>query len=144
MRVVFILFSLFLLPSCASIKKSLCDYAPTREAHSASEHHRVSESRAAEKSSERIPEKSANIVVDSDDIAAGHAMLKAVDSYVFKNQKDDFLRLCQDPRFDCFVNDKRFPRGRKKTKRRVPPYMSGSKMATQDEKQFRVKYDFYP
>ena len=144
MRVAFVLVCLFLLSSCASFKKSLCDCSQTRDAHSVSEHHRMSESRASEKSSERIPEKAANIVVDSDDIAAGHAMLKAVDSYVFKNQKDEFLRLCQDPRFDCFVNEKRFPKGRKKIKRKVSPYMSGSKLGTQDDKQIRVKYDFYP
>ena len=88
--------------------------------------------------------KEAGIVVDSEDIEAGNRMSKAVDAFVFKGQKEDFTALCKDVRFDCFVNDKRFPKGRKKIKRKVPPFLSGSKMGLQGDTRVRVRYNFYP
>ena len=88
--------------------------------------------------------KEAGIVVDSEDIETSNRMSKAVDAFVFKNQKDEFTTLCKDTRFDCFVNDKRYPKGRKKVKRKVPPFLSGSKMGLQGDTRVRVRYNFYP
>ncbi|WP_413584821.1 hypothetical protein [Bdellovibrio sp. HCB274] len=84
------------------------------------------------------------IVVQQSDVDLGDKMARAMDAYVFNNEADDFTNLCKDERFDCFVDDKRFPKERKRIKRKVPPFLSGSKMGLQDEKRIRIKYDFYP
>ncbi|MNL17840.1 hypothetical protein D3C87_1389590 [compost metagenome] len=84
------------------------------------------------------------IQVGAEDLAIANRMMTAMDDYVFKNQKMDFTKLCKDKRFDCQVNDKRYPAGRKTVKRKVPPYMSGSKMGLQAEERVQVRYDFYP
>lgn len=135
------------LSSCATIKHAICDCAqPGKEAKSSSgstEHSSKagSSSSATDKGSSG---KDSSIVVDNSDIETSNRMMKAVDAFVFKNQKDEFTNLCKDERFDCFVNEKRYPKGRKKIKRKVPPFLSGSKMGLQGETRVRVKYDFYP
>ncbi len=129
-----------LLSSCASMNKSSVG---GRESKSSNTTGAVDHS--VKSSSEKTaPAKESGIVVDNADIDMGNRMAKAVDAYVFKNQKAEFTSLCKDVRFDCFVNDKRFPQGRKKIKRKVPPFLSGSKMGLQGENRIRVKYDFYP
>ena len=85
-----------------------------------------------------------SIQVGAEDLAIANRMMTAMDDYVFKNQKMDFTKLCKDKRFDCQVNDKKYPAGRKTVKRKVPPYMSGSKMGLQAEERVQVRYDFYP
>lgn len=86
----------------------------------------------------------AGIQVSAEDLAVANRMMTAMDAYVFKNEKTDFTKLCKDKRFDCQVNDKKFPAGKKVAKRKVPPYMSGSKMGLQAEERVQVRYDFYP
>lgn len=142
-KILVVISATLLLSSCASLKRSFCDCAPggsSKETKnsSSSEHSNKS---VSDKST---PAKDAGIVVDSADIEMGNRMSKAVDAYVFKSQKDEFTNLCKDERIDCFINDKRFPKGRKKIKRKVPPFLSGSKMGLQGETRIRVKYDFYP
>ena len=88
--------------------------------------------------------KSAGIVVDAQDEKTLARMNLAVEAYVLKHQTKDFTTLCQDPRFDCFVEDKLFPRGKKKTARSAPPFASGSKMGLQGEVRVQVRYEFYP
>ena len=151
MKLISVLALMVLLSSCASLKKSFCNCdcdsksgRETKMSSSAQTTASHAERTKISVSEKGAPAKEASIVVDSDDIEAGNRMSKAVDAFVFKNQKDDFTALCKDTRFDCFVNDKRYPKGRKKVKRKVPPFLSGSKMGLQGETRVRVKYDFYP
>lgn len=90
------------------------------------------------------PSKTTGIVVDAKDMALLDKMSKAVEAYVFKNDKKEFKTLCQDKHFDCFVSEKPFPKGKKKINRTVPPYASGAKMGLHGEERVQVKYDFYP
>lgn len=84
------------------------------------------------------------IVVDSKDVKTLEKMNKAVETYVIKKDSKSFAKLCKDRRFDCFVDDKAFPSGKKATPRTVPPYASGSKMGLHGEHRVQVRYDFYP
>ena len=86
----------------------------------------------------------AGIVVDNTDVELANRMTVAMDAFVFKNERTEFTKLCKDKRFDCLVDDKVFPAGKKKTKRKVPPFMSGAKNGIQGDTRVYVKYDFYP
>ena len=86
----------------------------------------------------------AGIVVDNTDVELANRMTVAMDAFVFKNERTEFTKLCKDKRFDCLVDDKVFPTGKKKTKRKVPPFMSGAKNGIQGDTRVYVKYDFYP
>jgi hypothetical protein len=88
--------------------------------------------------------KPPSVVVGPEDLQVMEKMNKAVEAYVLKNEKKSFKSLCKDKRFDCYVDEKVFPAGRKKTVRTVPPYASGSKMGLQGETRVHVRYDFYP
>lgn len=90
------------------------------------------------------PKKVSGIVVDAKDLQVLEKMNKAVEVFVLKNEKSEFMNLCKDMRFDCFVDEKSFPNRKKKILRKVPPYASGSKMGLQGETRVHVKYDFYP
>lgn len=133
--------TVLMLSSCASFKKSFCDCAQApKESKSAATTEHAKSSAVTDKSST----KEAGIVVDSADVDMGNRMSRAVDAFVFKNQREEFTSLCKDERFDCYVNDKRYPKGRKKVKRKVPPFLSGSKMGLQGDERVRVRYNFYP
>jgi len=135
MKIIIVSLLSLILASCVSTKKCDCEHVA-----STAKENKMTATGEHEKS----PKKEAAIVVDREDIEISNRMSKAVDAFVFKNQNEDFKTLCEDKRFDCFVNDKRFPSGRKKIKRKVPPYLSGAKMGLQGENRIRVKYDFYP
>lgn len=139
-NILIALIAALLLSSCASMNKS----SSTGSKESKSSNTGSVDHSAKSSTDKAAPAKESGIVVDNADIETGNRMAKAVDAYVFKNQKTEFTNLCKDARFDCFVNDKRFPKGRKKIKRNVPPFLSGSKMGLQGENRIRVKYDFYP
>lgn len=128
--------AILLLSSCASFKKYFCDCNQSSN--------KENKSSTAEHTPKTSSNKEAGIVVDSADIEMGNRMSRAIDAYVFKNEKEDFTTLCNDNHFDCYLNEKRFPKDRKKIKRKVPPFTSGSKMGLQGETRIRLKYDFYP
>jgi hypothetical protein len=94
--------------------------------------------------SDKTEKNEAGIVVNNADVELANRMTVAMDAFVFKNEKTEFTTLCKDKRFDCSVDEKRFPAGKKKTKRKVPPFMSGSKNGIQGDHRVQVKYDFYP
>jgi uncharacterized protein YcfL len=85
-----------------------------------------------------------SIVVDQKDLATLEKMNKALEAYVLKNKEVAFKSLCQDKRFDCFVDETLYPKGKKKATRSTPPYASGSKMGLNGEKRIQARYDFYP
>lgn len=84
------------------------------------------------------------IEVDANDQKALDNMTKAVEKYVLKKDIKRFNKLCKDKRFDCFVNEKPFPKNKKAIARSVPPFASGSKMGLHGEERVQVRYDFYP
>lgn len=88
--------------------------------------------------------KTTSVVVEAKDLATLEKMNKAVEAYVLKNEPKSFKDLCKDKRFDCFIDEKKYPAQRKKIVRNVPPYASGSKMGLQGETRVHVRYDFYP
>ncbi len=152
MRIFLFLVSLVLIQACALNRHSFKDllqgnkgsHSKTSPEHLNTEHSRLKEIKSPEKVSEKITEKTPIIVVDPSDIEAEKKMSKAVDAFVFKKQVQELTQLCRDPRFDCYVNDRLFPVGRKLKTHKVPPFLSGAKMGLHDEQQVRVKYDFYP
>lgn len=88
--------------------------------------------------------KPPSVIVDSEDLEVLEKMNKAVESYVLKSDAKPFTELCKDKRFDCFIDEKKYPKQRKKILRTIPPYASGSKMGLQGEVRVHVRYDFYP
>lgn len=84
------------------------------------------------------------VAVDSQDLQALDRMTKSLEAYVLKDQEAGFKKLCRDPRFDCFVDEVFYPKGKKKTPRTTPPYASGSKMGLKGEKHVQARYEFYP
>lgn len=101
-------------------------------------------SKKGDKSGATELQKTTGIVVDNKDLQALEQMTKAVEAYVIKGEKKSLTKLCNDKRFDCFVDEANFPKGKKKIARTVPPYATGTKMGLQGEKRIHVKYDFYP
>lgn len=92
----------------------------------------------------KVEKTEAGIVVDDSDVELANRMTVAMDAFVFKNERSEFTKLCKDKRFDCLVDEKVFPEGKKKTKRKVPPFMSGAKNGIQGDHRVYVRYDFYP
>jgi hypothetical protein len=134
-----ILTSAMLLASCATKKTSTdgdLDFDPPTKKSA----HATGAGAAAATSASNTD----SVAVDPSDIALGDRMTKAVDEFVFKKNEVPFRTLCLDDRFSCYVDGKWYPQGKKKLTRKHPPYMSGSKMALQDEKRVQVRYEFFP
>lgn len=139
----------FILNACATVDETplTLDDEPSTSAPKASS--KASSTKSA-KSSDKVdksakPEKvETGIVVDNADVELANRMTVAMDAFVFKNERTEFTKLCKDKRFDCIVDEKVFPIGKKKTKRKVPPFMSGAKNGIQGDTRVYVKYDFYP
>ncbi|XGC81798.1 hypothetical protein ACES2L_04785 [Bdellovibrio bacteriovorus] len=91
-----------------------------------------------------VPVTPKQIEVDANDQKTLDNMTKAVEKYVLKKDIKQFTKLCKDKRFDCFVNEKPFPKNKKTVGRNVPPFASGSKMGLHGEERVQVRYDFYP
>lgn len=146
------------LSSCATIKKSICDCQDTKkETHSAgaaassgagSGKTTYTTDRSSNKPVKLVKRKKAagqdSIVVDGDDMELANKMTKAVDNYVFKDEEEEFKALCDGQRFDCWVNETPYPKGKKKIARTVPPFLSGSKMGLRGEERVQVRFTFYP
>jgi hypothetical protein len=144
-----IIFLSFILSACATepvdTTPLTLDNEPTISAPKVAGKASPSKTTKADKTTKPEKEKNeAGIVVDNADVELANRMTVAMDAFVFKNEKNDFTALCKDKRFDCLVDEKRFPAGKKKTKRKVPPFMSGSKNGIQGDARVQVKYDFYP
>lgn len=141
MRILVLLFFAFTLSSCATLKEMICDCDGSSRSSS------VSSAKAGAKGSAKAAAATPatdSVVVDSSDLQIVDSMSVAVDDFVFKKKEEKFIQLCQDSRFDCYVDSKKFPAGKKKIKRSRPPYMTGSKMGLQDNKRVQVRYEFYP
>lgn len=140
MKKFLVLTALIFVCGCATQKKETANWDEFNDLKSSS----TEKSKKSEKPAPDTSSKPSAIVVDGSDVQTLEKMTKAVEAYVLKNQKDDFTKLCKDKRFDCFVDSKAYPKGKKSVKRTVPPYASGSKMGLQGETRVQVKYDFYP
>ncbi len=138
MKYIFLLLTLVFLSSCAGWNQK-CDCSKE-----------VRESKTTGGGSTAItvvppaPKIEEEKTVSAADIELINKMIKAVDDYVFRQQKDEFTALCKDERFDCRVNDKRFPAAKKKVKRKISPFVSGSKTGLQNAERVTVRYSFYP
>ncbi|MGE5085768.1 MAG: hypothetical protein ACM3MG_05660 [Bacillota bacterium] len=140
-KVLLLIGTVMLLSSCATLRKKFCDCDCTVDI---AEKKRPVQVVHPVKATKTVAKGKAGIVVEQADIDAADRMTKAVDAYVFNNQSEEFTALCKEERFDCFVDEKRFPKDKKRVKRSVPPFLSGSKMGLQGDKRVKIKYDFYP
>lgn len=140
-KMYFLIAVTVLLSSCVTTQRRVGEGSITA-AETVKESKSPSVSKKADGGKE-VP-KAAGIVVDNKDIAILEKMVKAVESYVLKNDKKNFAALCKDKRFDCYVNDQFYPTRKKKIPRTVPPYALGSKMGLHGENRIHVKYEFYP
>ncbi len=133
------------LSSCATFKKTFCNCEPELDLPPECKP-RVIIKKVPVPGTPATPQvkTGGGIVVQQADLELGDKMARAMDSYLFANDPTDFTNLCKDERFDCFVDDKRYPKDRKRIKRKVPAFLSGSKMGLQDEKRINIKYNFYP
>ncbi|WP_413293174.1 hypothetical protein ACLSU7_17450 [Bdellovibrio sp. HCB185ZH] len=133
------------LSSCASLKKTFCDCEPELDLPPECKPRVIIKKVPGEPAPVKPQVKTGGgIVVQQADLELGDKMARAMDAYLFSNEPAEFTQLCKDERFDCFVDDKRFPKDRKRIKRKVPAFLSGSKMGLQDEKRIHIKYNFYP
>ncbi|MEK2688050.1 hypothetical protein [Bdellovibrio sp. GT3] len=144
-KIVVLFVAAMLLSSCASMKRSFCKCEEELDLPPECKPRVIYKKVPGEPAAPKPQVKTgAGIVVQPADLELGDKMARAMDAYVFSNESADFTALCKDERFDCYVDDKRFPKDRKRVKRKVPPFLSGSKMGLQDEKRIHIKYNFYP
>lgn len=140
MKKIFLLMAMILLSSCAGLNHQ-CDCSKeggqTKAGVSSVKGSAVSVVPPA-------PNIEEEKTVSAADIEMINKMIKAVDDYVFRQQKEEFTVLCKDNRFDCRVNEKRFPANKKKVKRLISPFVSGSKTGLQNAVRVTVRYSFYP
>lgn len=135
---------IFAISGCASLKKHFCDCPCAEGSHAAASAtgvYATSHGSGGGASSARVNKP---INVSEADLELTTKMQEAMDDYVLKGDVQPFTNLCADPRFDCSVNEKRFPKTKKKIRRKVPPFMSGSKMGTVGDQKVTLKYNFYP
>jgi len=136
--------SLLTLTSCVSLKRAICDcyQQPKPVVHVEPKPEKpVKPVKLVKKKKTPTAE---SIVVDNDDIELSNKMTKAVDAYVFKDDDDDFKALCSETRFDCWVNEKKYPSSKKAVARTIPPFLTGSKMGLRGEERVQVRFSFYP
>ncbi|MNL29377.1 hypothetical protein D3C87_1510580 [compost metagenome] len=130
-----------LLSSCASIKKVICDCSKDEELLTLENAEKAKPVKLVKRKKSPTQE---TIVVDKDDVELADKMTKAVDKFVFKDDEQEFKTLCGNTRFDCWVDEKPYPNGKKKVARTIPPFLSGSKMGLRGDKRVQVRYTFYP
>ncbi|MNK07479.1 hypothetical protein D3C87_253940 [compost metagenome] len=145
MKKLLLLISLpLLLSSCASIKKAICDC----QKPATTDELTLDEDFETTKSVKLVKRKKSptqeTIVVDKEDVQLADKMTKAVDKFVFKDEEKDFETLCRGTRFDCWVDEKPYPKGKKAIARTIPPFLSGSKMGLRGDKRIQVRFTFYP
>jgi hypothetical protein len=138
--------SMLLFVGCAALKEKNSSWDHEAPTNSSAKKSSTGASSAATKTSSTSTTTSvkSSIVVDEKDLQALEKMNKALEAYVLKNEEASFKSLCKDKRFDCFVDEKAYPKGKKKNLRKVPPYASGSKMGLKGEVRVQARYDFYP
>ena len=162
MKHLLLLLPFFLLTtSCASLKKAICDceapkaktVAPTKERKPyvlkglapKKEVTEASSTKSTAKKKKAVAPSVEAIAVNPDDLKIIDQMTTAMDDYVYRGEEQSFIDLCKDSRFHCYLNDKKFPQERKFKKRKVPPFMTGSKMGLRDDdERVRLRYEFYP
>ena len=83
-------------------------------------------------------------VVSAKDTKTMEDINKAMEAYINRKDSKDLTKLCQDLRFDCYVDNKVFPAKRKKVKRSIPPFATGSKLGLHGEDRVQVRYEFFP
>lgn len=144
MKKLLLLISLpLLLSSCASIKKAICDCSkPSKEDELTLEN--AEKAKPVKLVKRKKSPTQETIVVDKEDVELANKMTKAVDNFVFKDEEQEFKALCGNPRFDCWVDEKPYPQGKKKISRTIPPFLSGSKMGLRGDKRVQVRFTFYP
>jgi hypothetical protein len=132
------------LTSCASFKQGFCncqhEAPPVVQAAPKAE----KPSKPVKLVKKKKTKTTESIIVDADDIEQSNKMTKAVDAFVFKDEEDEFKALCAEKRFDCWVNEKRYPTGKAKIDRTVPPFLTGAKMGLRGEERVHVRFNFYP
>lgn len=141
-KIYLLLAATLLLSSCVTTQRRVGEVSVTTASETTKENKVSGTGKKADVNKE--PSKTSGIVVDNKDLVILEKMVKAVETYVLKNDKRSFSALCKDKRFDCYVNDKFYPAGKKKTSRNVPPYALGSKMGLQGETRVQIRYEFYP
>lgn len=133
------------LSSCATLKKTFCNCEPELDLPPECKPRVIIKKVPGQPTPAKPQVKTGGgIIVQQADLELGDKMARAMDSYVFANEPEEFTNLCKDERFDCFIDEKRFPKDRKRVKRKVPPFLSGSKMGLQDDKRIHIRYNFYP
>ncbi len=83
-------------------------------------------------------------VVSPQDIATLDKMNKALEDYIHRKDSKELLKICKDLRFDCYLDNKIYPQSRKKIKRTIQPYATGSKMGLHGEERVQIRYEFFP
>lgn len=139
-KLIFCLSLPWFLSSCASFKKAFCDCQPSAPTKVVTDR----TSKPVKLVKQKKSKTQDSIVVDEEDLKLADRMTKAVDEFVFKDEEGDFKSLCAEKRFDCWVNEKPYPAGKHLEKRRVPPFLTGTKMGLRGEERVQVRFNFYP
>lgn len=143
---ILLITSLLFLTSCVSFKRAFCDcnQQPKAVAAAPSVSHVEKPVKPVKLIKKKKTPTQESIIVDDADIELSNKMTTAVDAYVFKDDQDEFKKLCSESRFDCWVNEKKFPAGKKTIARTVPPFLTGSKMGLRGDERIQVRFNFYP
>jgi hypothetical protein len=83
-------------------------------------------------------------IVSPNDLATLEKMNRALEDYIHRKDSKELLKLCKDLRFDCYLDNKIYPKTRKLVKRNIQPYATGSKMGLHGENRIQIRYEFFP
>jgi Pyruvate decarboxylase and related thiamine pyrophosphate-requiring enzymes len=133
------------LSSCVSLKRAICDCnQQPKPVPAHAEVHVEKPVKPVKLVKKKKTPTQESIIVDDADIELSNKMTSAVDTYVFKDDEDEFKKLCSESRFDCWVNEKKYPAKKKAIARTIPPFLTGSKMGLRGDERIQVRFNFYP
>ncbi|MFP5520625.1 MAG: hypothetical protein ACLGGX_12030 [Bdellovibrionia bacterium] len=167
MKYLILVFTVLLLSSCANFKKMICDCEPeiiyVEDTKSSKYATKLKPKKAKTSAAAKAaPEKKQTTNAAKDEVLPDAnrveltpeekqdeelemlaSVTEAMDAFLFKKEEDKFFKVCQDPHLDCYLNNKYYPKGKKKVRRKAPPTMTGSKLGSGEPKGTQLRYEFF-
>lgn len=139
-KYLFIVSCFFILTSCATLKNMICDCSDV----STSSREKTKTVKSASKAELPAEPVIALEVNEAQEMLAGD-IYTAMDAFVFKNENKKILIFCQSNQVQCWLNEKKWPKGKKLDRKilKKSPYMTGSKMGLRGESRIQIRWEFY-
>ncbi len=141
LQFVFMVGTLSLLTSCATIKEMICDCQPSVKKESNRE---AKGSTKPPRASAPTEEASAPVVDEAEEMLGGE-IYSAMDAFVFNKDEKRMMVFCKSNQVQCWLNDKKWPAGKKLDRKKLQksPFMTGSKMGLRGDERVQIRWEFY-